>query len=194
MDDFKEILKDAICQENIAFLEENKDKYSMNDRFEDENNDSLLLFALSDSGSNSYKFFLKNKANIDALNNEGENVIHSIVYSGRKERFQGILNKKNINHQSNDGSTPLLLSIALEKTEIAQYLIEKGADINIPDNGGSTPLHLACYFGNIIIVSELIMLGANLKVKTKKGNLPLALAVNGGHDEIVKFLYNKIYQ
>lgn len=41
MDDFKEILKDAICQENIAFLEENKDKYSMNDRFEDENNDSL---------------------------------------------------------------------------------------------------------------------------------------------------------
>lgn len=193
MDNFKEALKDAICTEDITFLEENRDKYSINDRLEDENNDTLLLYALSDSGSNTYQYFLKNKVDINLLNDEGENVIHSAVYSGKPERLEGILNQKNINHQSKDGTTPLLLAVALERTEIAQYLIKHGADVNIPDHENNTPLHVACQFGNKTLVIDLVDKGANLFVKTQKGNLPLALAVNGGHDEIVKFLFKKIY-
>ncbi|HMJ68292.1 MAG TPA: ankyrin repeat domain-containing protein [Cyclobacteriaceae bacterium] len=191
--DFKEALKDAICAGDLAFLEENREKYSMDDRLEDENNDTLLLYSLSDANSNTYQYFLKNKADISLLNGEGENVIHSIVYSGEAKRLNGLLNDGNINHQSKDGTTPLLLAIALEKDEIAQSLMENGADINISDNDGNAPVHIACHLGKFYLVSKLVGKGANLRVKTKKGNFPLALAVNGEHDEIVKFLFKKIY-
>jgi ankyrin repeat protein len=194
MNDFKEALKDAMCREDIDFLEENRNVYSINERLEDENNDTLLLYSLSDSESNVYEYFLKNNADTILVNDEGENIIHSIVYSGKIERLHSLLNQTNIDHQSKDGTTPLLLSIALEKYEMAQYLIDHGADVTIADHEGNTPLHLACYFGNEALVYKLVDKGANLFVKTGKGNLPLALAVNAEHDEIVKFLFKKIYQ
>ena len=43
MKNIDEKLKDAICNENIAFLEENKNNYSINHRFQDEDNDTLLM-------------------------------------------------------------------------------------------------------------------------------------------------------
>lgn len=194
MENFKEHLKDAICNEDITFLESNKTKYSVNERFEDENNDTLLLYSLSDAKSNAYRFFLKNNADVTLLNADGENIIHSIVYSGEPGRLVNLLSQENINHQSKDGTTPLLLAIALEKDEIAHLLIEHGADVNLADYEGNAPIHIASHLGKMDLVSALIDNGANLWTKTKKGNLPLALAVNAEHDNVVKYLFKKLYQ
>jgi ankyrin repeat protein len=196
MTNFDEKLKNAIAKEDIAFLEVNKNKYSINHRFQDENNDTLLLYALSDSGSNTYEYFLKNNADITLVNDEGENIIHSIIYSGQKTRLVQMLNQyhSDINIRTKDGTTPLLLSVLLEKYEIFNCLLKNGADVNISDNEGNTPLHPACFHGNKLMVFDLVENGANLFAKTLKGNLPLALAVNGGHEEIIKYLFNKIYK
>jgi len=194
MSTFKESLKNAICNEDIPFLEKNRHRYNINDRLDDEGGDTLLLYSLSDPNSITYKFFLKNEADQAVLNEEGENIIHSIVYSGKVNRLNGLLNNNNINHRSNDGATPLLLSIALEKFDISSYLIEHGADIEIADNTGNMPIHIACHLGNIDLVADLVKQGANLRSKTAKGNLPLALAVNAGHNEVVKFLFREMYQ
>lgn len=194
MKNFKEDLKDAICNEDIGFLQMNEKKYSVNERFEDENNDTLLLYSLSDSKSKAYKYFLKNNADSTLLNDDGENVIHSIVYSGDPERLPDFLSEGNINHQSKDGTTPLLLAIALEKDTIAHLLIEHGADVNIADHEGNAPIHIAAHLGKIDLVSVLVDKGANVLAKTKKGNLPLALAVNAGHDDVVKYLFRKTYK
>lgn len=193
MDDFKEELKKAICNNDIAFLKKNRQRFSINDRFPDEDNDTLLLYSLSDSGSNTYEYFLEEKADITLVNDEGENVIHSIVFSGDIERIYRLINTDNINHQSKDGTTPLLLAIIMEKYDIAKVLIKGGADLNIPDNEKNLPIHMACWYGNMELVEELVNKGVNLLEKTSKGNLPLALAVNAGHNDIVKFLYKKIY-
>jgi ankyrin repeat protein len=193
MDDFKEELKDAICNDDIAFLKKNRGKYTIDERFPDEDNDTLLLYSISDPGSNSYEYFLENNADVTLVNDLGENVIHSIVFSGDKERMLRLLNKDNINHQSKDGSTPLYLAILIEKYEMAQILIKGGADVNIPNYEKDSPIHLACYFGNMQMVQELVNSRANLFAKNDNGNLPFALAVNKGHDDIVRFLYKKIY-
>jgi ankyrin repeat protein len=191
----QEKLKIAICKNDIQYLKKNMVFFSINERFSDENNDTLLLYAISDSNSNIYKYFLENGANYNLVNDEGENIIHAIVFSGETERFLEVISnyKVNINHQAKDGATPLLLAISIEKYDLAILLIKAGADVNLSDNEGLTPLHLACQEGNQELVNLLIEKNANLKAKTKAGNVPMSFAANQGHDEIVKILYRKLF-
>lgn len=193
MSNLKEDLKNAISNNDIAFLKANMHQFSIDERFEDEYNDTLLLYALSYSESEAYRFFLDRNADVSLLNGEGENVIHSIVYSHEIGRLDLFLDSKNINHQSQDGRTPLLLAVDMKDTEMAKSLIQKGADVNISDGELNLPIHIACYNGDLHLVTELIAHGSDLLKKNLKGNLPLALAINAEHHEVVKHLYNKMY-
>lgn len=198
MKNIDELLKIAIVNNNINFLSLNRHKYNINHRFADENNDTLLLYSISDPKSYAYRYFLNNDADISLENDEGENVIHSIVFSGLKERLREVLDlssfdEKLINSRTKDGYTPLMLSVLLEKCDIFDYLLEIGADANIADMENNTPLHPACSLGYMNMVKKLVERGADLHIKTQKGNYPLALAVNGDHDEIVRYLFDAIY-
>jgi ankyrin repeat protein len=196
MIDIDEELKRAIVNNDIAFFEANRNRIDINHRFEENNYDTLLLYALSDAKSNMHEYFLRNNADVTVINDEGEGVIHSIVYSGLPNRIDQVLKQRNcdINLKTKEGITPILLSVLLGKYEIFSRLLYLGADINIADNEGNVPLHPACFLGYKSMVIDLVENGANLLVKTNKGNYPLALAINGGHDEIVKFLYNHLYR
>lgn len=122
----KEDLKNAICNDDRDFLEKNLKNYSINCRLGDEDNDTLLMYSLSDGDSNAYQFFIKEQADVTLTNDEGENVIHSIVYSRDAERLSLLLNASNIDHQSNDGTTPLLLSVGIGDDQMSLKLIERG--------------------------------------------------------------------
>ncbi|MDR0893415.1 MAG: ankyrin repeat domain-containing protein [Mediterranea sp.] len=196
--DIDECLKDAIACNDIEFLEKNKDMYDIDHRFKDEDNDSLLLYSISDKESYAYKFLIERGANIALTNELGEGIMHAIVFSGDVERLEYIVkifphSIAMINDRSNDGTTPLLLATLLGKDEIFQALIDMNADISLPDNENNAPIHMACWDGNINMVKRLVDSGVNLHVKTERGNYPLALAVNGDHDDIVKYLYGIIY-
>jgi len=192
---FTEKLKNAICKNDIFFLESNKTKYYIDDRFEDEDNDTLLLYAISDGLSDAYKYFLEKGSDPNLLNNEGEGILHAIVFSDNNVRLKEVLAnyKLDINHQSNDGATPLLLAVSLERNDMILSLVEYGANVNIADNNGITPLHLAAQQPYLNIVNCLLENGADVSVKTKQGNLPLALAVNSNNREIIKILYEKAF-
>lgn len=189
--DFRESLKVALCNNDLDFMELNKGNYSIDERFPDESNDTLLLYSISDPQSKVYEYLLSNNANIGLLNDEGESIIHGIVYSGDNSRLCEILNSYNVNidHQSKDGATPLLLAISLEKKEIAHSLILAGADVNIPDFKGIAPLHLASQLPEIELVKLLLEKGADPLAKTENGNIPLALAANSGLEEVAKLLF-----
>jgi ankyrin repeat protein len=193
--EFKEKLKNAICSNDIDFLQETKHLYSINERFEDENNDTLLLYSISDKGSNSYSFFLQNNANINLTNDEGENILHAVVFSGDIKRLREIIENYNvdINHRAKDGATPLLLAISLETANIAEALISYGSDVNIPDINGLNPLHIAAQSGCFDLVKSLLNNDADVFSKTKKGNLALALAVNAGKIDVIKLLFDVMY-
>ena len=189
----EEKIIDAICSNDLVYFLQNRDKFNIDYRLKSENNDTLLLYSISDAESNIYRYFIENGANLQALNNVGENLLHSAIYSGLKERVFEIIDKVDIDKQSIDGTTPLLLAIGLEKEEIANHLIEVGVDINCQDQDGNRPIHLASYFGLFSVVKKLVDKGVEINVKTSKGNLPLALAVNEGHTEVVKLLYKLMY-
>jgi FOG: Ankyrin repeat len=145
---FKDKLKSAICNNDIEFLNQNREKYSIDDRFDDEDDNTLLLYSISDSKSCVYEYFLKNNADVYLLNNEGENILHAIVYSGDSRRLEKVMYnyKIDIDFQANDSSTPLLLAISLEHFKMADLLIKYGANVNIADVDGITPLHLSVQF------------------------------------------------
>lgn len=192
---FDQILTQAIENGDITFLRTHRSDYDIDHTLAGSNNDSLLNYSISYNSHDLFRFFIDEGASLATINDEGENIVHSIVYSGCEDRLRHILQIQsvNINHRSNDGTTPLLLSVLLNQPKIFELLIALGADVNIGDNEDNLPMHMACYFGHLEMVDILITLGSHLDKKTKKGNLPLALAANENHHDIVRKLFTILY-
>jgi ankyrin repeat protein len=195
MNKFKERIKDAICNNDIDFLKKNINSKNLNDRFEDENNDTFLMYSISDYGSKMFTFFMDSGADISLLNNEGENILHSAVYSNDIVRMEYVLSNFDIdiNSQTNEGVTPLLLSLLTGNITLYPILVKYNSNINICDFENNYPIHVACNNGYFEIVKDLVARGALLNVRTKKGNFPISLAINSQKSEIVKFLFQKVY-
>ncbi|WP_264336309.1 MULTISPECIES: ankyrin repeat domain-containing protein [unclassified Wolbachia] len=89
-------------------------------------------------------------------------------------------------------NNPLGMAISRGRMELAEYLIDKGADINRQDNIGRTFLHKAAEGGNLAAVKFLVEKGARLDVLDEWNDTPLHLAanveVNKGHTEVVDYL------
>lgn len=183
-----------ICENNINDLESFIRENSIDYRISSEDDDTLLLYAIANSDTEAWEWLLSQEANTKVLNKEGENLLHASVYSGELRRVRRALVDSDIDHQSNDGTTPLLLAVALEKLKIASYLIKQGANVNISDEDLNLPLHVASLEGHKLLVQEMIEAGSLLKAKTSKGNTPIALAANNDNDGIVTLLYNVCYK
>ncbi len=96
-----------------------------------------------------------------------------------------------INAQSTDGWTALIYYVTMNREEIVQKLLERGADANIPDVEGDTALHRAAQYGNLKILELLLAKGANPNVRNKLGGTPLMWAAAFGHDGAVSMLLDK---
>jgi ankyrin repeat protein len=73
-----------------------------------------------------------------------------------------------VNDTNPIGSTPLMMAIRNDRTPVALFLIEKGADPNI-DQAGHTALHLAVARKNLEVVKALIERGARVNARLTKG-------------------------
>ena len=99
-----------------------------------------------------------------------------IRYAARwnnKKVAQVLLDRStDINAVVNDGRQALHIAVgSIFGDDVAQLLLENGADLARKDLRGHTPLHIACKVCNI---SEPLLLGfgADLEAKDKKGRLP----------------------
>ncbi|MBL7472022.1 ankyrin repeat domain-containing protein [Robertkochia sediminum] len=90
------------------------------------------------------------------------------------------------------GSTPLITAASFNKKEIAEALIDAGADLEVKNNDGATALHTAAFFCRVEIVQLLMDAGANLQAKNAFGATPRE-SVMGAFDE-VKPIYEMLQQ
>ena len=72
--------------------------------------------------------------------------------------------------------------------QMAQVLLDRGADVNVTQAGGWTPLHEAANHGNIELVRLLIHHGADKAARSDDGRSPLHMAQQGHHDAVVALL------
>jgi ankyrin repeat protein len=97
----------------------------------------------------------------------------------------------NVSQQSNVGETALMIAIFNRNIEIAQQLIQAGADLNLQNKNGSTALNFAAANGLYDIVKLLLKKDVALNTQHKSGLTPLMDAVCRGFHEIVILLLNR---
>lgn len=83
------------------------------------------------------------------------------------------------------GETPLMLAALSNQLEIAQVLIERGADVNFK---GWTPLHYAATNGHVAMIHLLLDNSAYIDAEAPNGNTPLMMATQFGTPQSVKVL------
>lgn len=88
------------------------------------------------------------------------------------------------------GTTPLFIAASLDRSEILEELIAKGADVNRKMSNGWTPLHRAAEQDQYQSTMALLNLGADVDSKTEFGETPLTLATFKGNIEIAQALLN----
>lgn len=94
------------------------------------------------------------KANIEAVNNRGINVIHMACQGNKPNILVFFKDKYNLNIQSVDElwSTPLHWGCYNGSEECIFFLLSWNVLLNIQDKEGLTPLHLAVLAGRIFLI------------------------------------------
>lgn len=110
--------------------------------------------------------------------------------NGNLSRVQRLVTSDNINCRDAQGrnSTPLHLAAGYNNIEVAEYLLENGADVNARDKGGLIPLHNASSYGHLDIAALLIKFKTVVNATDKWGFTPLHEAAQKGRTQLCALL------
>lgn len=93
---------------------------------------------------------------------------------------------------SDRNATPLHLAAQINRKEVVEILLTKGALINAKNISEETPLHIASLQGHSEIVTILLDNGADKEARDSYGYTPLHYAAQGNHKKVVEILLTKL--
>ena len=105
-----------------------------------------------------------------------------------EDKIEALL-QRGLNAKDDRGCTALLLACEAGKFELAESLLQKGADVNARNNDGKTPLMVALEKGNVSFAIALISAGANAAVLVNSKHL-LTKQFLKEHPELIKMMTN----
>jgi ankyrin repeat protein len=118
--------------------------------------------------------------------------IHEAAAAGDLNKVRTLLESDHtlLESKDNNGCTPLDRACGRNKAEVANYLIDKGANVNARNKWNQTPLHSTMnVFGqDFDLIKRLIDKGANVNAQGDRGNTPLAGAAARGDIKVAKLL------
>ena len=120
----------------------------------------------------------------------GDSALLDAAKKGNVGRVQKLLTPENINCRDSQGrnSTPLHLAAGYNNLEVAEFLLENGADVNAQDKGGLIPLHNASSYGHLDIAALLIRYSTVVNATDKWGFTPLHEAAQKGRTQLCALL------
>jgi uncharacterized protein len=121
------------------------------------------------------------RATVDKLIQEKVSVDDDPAYTGELEWYDSTY----------EGYTPLIVAVRRDYYEIAEDLIQAGADCNRTGTGGITPLMMAAGTGNVRMTKLLLDHGADTAARDEVGTQALGDAAEKGYTETVKLLLQK---
>ena len=120
--------------------------------------------------------------------------IHNAAASGDLDKVRSLLDADPglLESKGNNGYTPLMVACRTLHVEIADYLIDKGANVNAIGDGGMTPLFCFPYDKEapFDLIQRLVGKGANVNAKLRLNRNWTVLVdfVVKGNIEVVKLL------
>lgn len=118
-----------------------------------------------------------------------ERLLHDAVQNGDVSIVASLL-KKSVDPNSGLSGEPSNLMRAIDEKycEIAQLLLDHGADVNYHDDLGDTPLGVAVQINSADFVKVLIHDGAHVNHKDSAGHTELYYAERDGKAEVAQIL------
>ena len=166
------------------------DAASVNGRFNDDTNDTLLLRAATNGHDKIVDLLLVNHADVNGKNKDlftalmvaSFNECHKIV-------IELINHHADVNAQDKSRTTALMFATLNGRHKHVKALLNHDADVNAQNNDGTTALMFATLNGHHKIATELLNHHADVNARNKDGNTALLFAtVNGYHKIVIELL------
>ncbi|MBN1223597.1 MAG: ankyrin repeat domain-containing protein, partial [Candidatus Aminicenantes bacterium] len=134
--------------------------------------------------------------NPNSSRDDGFSLLMEAASKGNLEICKLLVEKgAGIDYATEEGFTALMAAAWHGKLDVAKYLIDQGANVNAvkTDEGLKwSPLVFASRYGQTEAVRLLLEKGADPSVRNVDGKEIFILAKEQGHDEILKFLRQKL--
>ncbi len=153
--------------------------------------DTPLHIALLSQNQAMANYLMKNGADKYAETAAGKNVLQVAIEQKNLDFIKLAIEEYayNLHHKNSLQESALAMALKAGNLEIAQYLVESGADINGIDGFKQrTMLHYAVLSHNAKTVFYVLSCGAQTRVQDNMGMLPVHLAAKQGDLEIVDLL------
>ncbi len=145
-----------------------------------------LHWAASRESGEIVEYLLDRGASIDVRDLEGRTPLFHAVQNWKTPMVRLLIGRgADIDMANYRGETPLLTALHGHK-QIAELLLEKGADVKAEAEGGWTALHNAAFGGLHDIAALLLEKGLDVNAATETGWTPLFAAANRGRSDICK--------
>lgn len=170
----------------FRFLEQGADENAPNSEGQ-----TALMRAVYRRQQDIVRLLLEHGADPDIRTPEGNSILVNAARVGDRGIVEMLLDKGvDINSQENDpkGVTPLNIAAYRENVQVAELLLDRGADFTIASSTGYTPLLSAVKSGNMAIARMLLAKGADVEARTREGQSALDIAKQNKHQEMVFLL------
>ncbi|KAG8569189.1 hypothetical protein GDO81_014290 [Engystomops pustulosus] len=155
----------------------------------DENNFTLLHYAVAEGNFERVLHFLSLKANVDSRTLSGSTPLIMAVQRKLLDICACLIeNGADVNITDEDRWSPLHFSSQVGDDRIARLLLDHGARVDALERDEWTPLHLASQNGFENVARVLFTRQANPNAQDIDGKTPLHVASCYGHYNIVKLL------
>ena len=142
-----------------------------------------------------YLLTLKN-LDVDQPNLSGENVLMMASLYGLLPEVKTLIDKRAATINKS-GWTPLHYACTNGHLQIAEFLLDKGAQVNALSDSDTTPLMMAVRSGNIQLVRLLLDRGADLRIRNHQGFSAIDVADLFNQEEVSRGLrsrWEKLYK
>ena len=142
------------------------------------------------------QLLVEHGADVNTRDREHQTLLHLASYRLDLRLMRILLDRDaNVNAEDNRGRTPLRRVLAVDRRhsdedrfDVAQLLVERGADANTPNADHETLLHLASRRMSLELVWILLNHGANLSAKNNEGKIPFEVVRESIREEMMRSL------
>ncbi|MBN2681570.1 MAG: ankyrin repeat domain-containing protein [Bacteroidales bacterium] len=150
-----------------------------------------LLFVAEKGDADSVLILLKQGANVNAVTYDG---VSALMYATQKGHLKTVktlvANGADVNAKpyTYDATPVLTAAVKFNHDSVAEYLIQKGANIEMEDGYNAEPLIYSVAYNYTIMTDMLLFYKAKIECRDKDWNTPLHIAAYYGYKDLVNIL------